>query len=90
MSFFFFLNGSFLKALLNLLQYCFCFIFWFFGCETCGILALQLGIEPAPPALAGEVLTAREILSHELFIHPSPLQLVSCLPHSLLQVTSLF
>ena len=32
-------------------------MFWFFGCEPCGILAPQPGIEPAPPALEGEVLT---------------------------------
>ena len=32
--------------------------FWFFGCEACGILAPWPGIEPAPPALEGEVLTA--------------------------------
>ena len=47
----------FLKSLLNLLQYCFCFMFWFFGPEAYGILAPQPGIEPAPPALEGEVLT---------------------------------
>ena len=28
-----------LKSLLNLLQYCFCFMFWFFDCEACEILA---------------------------------------------------
>ena len=28
-----------------------------FGQEACGILALQPGIEPAPPALEGVVLT---------------------------------
>ena len=31
--------------------------FWAFGCEACGILALQPGIKPAPPALRGGVLT---------------------------------
>ena len=31
--------GLFLKSLLNLLQYCFCFMFWFFGCEACGIFS---------------------------------------------------
>ena len=46
-----------LKVLLNLLQYCFCFLFWFFVREACGILAAPPGIKPAPPALAGEVLT---------------------------------
>ena len=47
----------FLKPLLNLLQYCFCFMFWCFGREACGLLAPQPGIEPAPPELEGEVLT---------------------------------
>ena len=32
-------------------------MFWFFGQEACGILAPQPGIEPAPPALEGIVLT---------------------------------
>ena len=45
------------KSLLNLLQYCFCFMFWFFGREACGILAPRPGIKPTPPALEGEVLT---------------------------------
>ena len=53
----FFWCGPFLKSLLNLLQYCFCFKFWFFGYEACGILAPPSGIEPAPPAQEGEVLT---------------------------------
>ena len=41
----------FLKSLLNLLQYCFCFRLWFFCCEA---LAPDLG---SKPALEGEVLT---------------------------------
>ena len=32
-------------------------MFWFFGRKACGILAPRPGIEPAPPALEGEVLT---------------------------------
>ena len=32
-------------------------MFWFFGQEACGILYLPPGIEPAPPALEGEVPT---------------------------------
>ena len=44
-------------SLLNLLQYCCCFMFWPFGHEACGILAPQLGIKPASPAVEGEVLT---------------------------------
>ena len=31
-------------------------MFWFFGLKSCGNLAPQPGIEPAPPALEGEVL----------------------------------
>ena len=47
----------FLKSLLNLLRYCFYFLFLGFGH---GSLAPWLGIEiePAPPALEGEILTA--------------------------------
>ena len=33
------------------------FLFFFFGCQACGILALWPGNELAPPALRGEVLT---------------------------------
>ena len=32
-------------------------MFWSFGPEACGILAPGPGIEPAPTALEGEVLT---------------------------------
>ena len=32
-------------------------MFCFFGREACGILAPPPGIEPAPPALEGKVLT---------------------------------
>ena len=38
-------------------QYCFYFMFWFFGHEACGILAPRLGIEPTLPALEGEIST---------------------------------
>ena len=44
----FFLCGPFSKSLLNLLQYCFCFMLWFFGRNACGILASQPEIEPTP------------------------------------------
>ena len=54
----------FLKFLLNLLQYYFCFMFCFFfvclfvfGHDACGILTPQPGIKPTPPALEGKVLT---------------------------------
>ena len=55
----FFLYRTFSKFLLNLLQYCFCFMFWgvFFGHKACGILDPQPGMEPPSPALEGEVLT---------------------------------
>ena len=54
----FFFNGPFLKSLLSLLQYCFCFLcsVFFFGWEACRILAPPTGIEPAPAALEGKVL----------------------------------
>ena len=57
----FFLKFSFLgvvhsKSLLNVSQYCFCFMFWFFGHKACGISAPRSGMEPSPPALEGEVL----------------------------------
>ena len=50
---------TFLKSLLNLLQYCFCLIFGVgrFGPEACGLLAPWPGIELTPLALEGEVLT---------------------------------
>ena len=49
--FFKFLCGS----LLNLLQCCFCFMF-FLGQDACRILASQPGFEPATLALEGKVL----------------------------------
>ena len=67
---FFFLCSIF-EVLLNLLQYCFCFVlvwfglvwFWFvcllvFGYDTCGFLAPRPGTEPTPPTLQGKVLTS--------------------------------
>ena len=42
----FFKRGPFENSVLNLLQYCFCFMFWCFGHEACGNLAPQLGTEP--------------------------------------------
>ena len=56
-NFFFFLMWTILKAFIeNLLQYCFCLMFWFFGHEVCPILAPQPGIDPALPALDSEIL----------------------------------
>ena len=56
---FFFNVNRIWKRLLNLLQYCFCFMFLFSGHEACGILAPQSRIKPPPPALEGKVLTSR-------------------------------
>ena len=53
---FFWCGPFFFKSLLNFLQYCFCFMFWFFGGEACGILASQPRIKPILPALEDEVL----------------------------------
>ena len=50
-------------SLLNLLQYCFCLCFGFFGLEACGTLSPQAGMEPAALALEGQSpnhWTARE------------------------------
>jgi len=55
--FFKFSSLSCLKSLWNLLQYCFCFMFCFFGCEACGILVSPPGMEPTPPELKGKVLS---------------------------------
>ena len=53
----FFWWRPFLKSLLNLLQYCFCFIYIFFGHKTCEILTPQPRVEDAPPILKGKILT---------------------------------
>ena len=55
----FFLMWTILKPLLNLLQYCFYFMFWFIGQKASGILAFWPGIEPTPHALEAEVLSTR-------------------------------
>ena len=47
----------FLKYLLNLFQYCFRFMLWFFGQKACGILAPWPGIKSAPLALESKVST---------------------------------
>ena len=54
----FFGCGPFLKSLLNLLQYCFCCMFLYFGSKACGILAPRPGSEPAPLALESKALTS--------------------------------
>ena len=46
-------------------------MFWVFGCEAHGILSPRTGIEPAPPALEGKILTTGLPLKSTLllFIH---------------------
>ena len=59
-SFFFFLNvGQFWKFLLNLLQYCFCFLVCccFFNPNACGMLSPRPATKLAAPALESELLT---------------------------------
>ena len=49
-------------------------MFWFFGHEACGILAPRTGIELAPPALEGEILTTGPPgKSQRLFFCSTPL-----------------
>lgn len=48
----------FLKSLLNFFTILLLFCVWLSGQEACGILAPQLGTEPASSALGGEVLTS--------------------------------
>ena len=51
-------------------------LFCLFGCRLRGILALQHGIEPAPPALEGEVLPTgppEKFPSGRHFNPPAPL-----------------
>ena len=54
----------FLKSLLNLLQHCFCFMFWFFGPEACGILVSLSRDQTYNPFIGRRSLnhwTAREV-----------------------------
>ena len=60
-----------LKVLIEFVQYCFCFTFWFFGCKACGILASWLGIEPHTPCIGRWNLshwTSREVPSWSLLV----------------------
>ena len=71
--------NSLYKSLLNLLQDCFCLTFWFFGHETCGILAHQPGTKHALPTLEGE-----RSLNHQGTIREVPSHLTSSLISSVL------
>ena len=56
---FFFWCGPFKKYLFNVLQCCFCFMFWVFGHEACEIFSSLTRDRTHTPALEGEVLTTR-------------------------------
>ena len=43
-------------------------MFWFFGCEACGILAPRPEIEPAPSTLEGKVLTTEPPGKSQIFL----------------------
>ena len=55
--FFFFNMDHFLKSLLSALQFCFCFMLWFFDCESYGVFAFPPRGGTSSPALEAEVLT---------------------------------
>ena len=60
LGFFFFGGGvmwTILKVFIKFVTKYFCFMFWYFGPEACGVLAPQPGIEPGLLALEGKVLT---------------------------------
>ena len=61
------------KVSVQFVTICFCFMFWLFGHEACGILAPQPGLEPTPLALKGKVSTSG---------WPSKSQCVCILNHS--------
>ena len=52
-----FLMWATFKSLLNLLQNCLSFMFWFFGPKAHGILTPRPWIEPTVPTLESKVLT---------------------------------
>ena len=64
----------FKKSLLNVLLYCFCFTFWFFGHKAGRILAPRIppppDIKPTPPASEGSLnyWTAREAPDSKLLV----------------------
>ena len=57
--FFFFWIGTISKVFIEfVIILLLLFMFWFFGCEACGILASPLGNEPEPLELESEILTS--------------------------------
>ena len=82
-----FLFFHFLQSLLNVLQYCFFFMFWFWACE---ILAPQPRIKPPALCTGRQSLnhwTAREVPTQKYFLNFIGLGLrcrpKTCLPHAL-------
>ena len=53
----FFLDVDILKVIIEFVNNIVCFVFRFFGCKSCEILAPSSGIKPAPPVMGGEALT---------------------------------
>ena len=49
--------GTIFKVFIEFVQYCSCFMVWFFGCKACGILDPWPGIDPTSSSLEGEILT---------------------------------
>ena len=68
---------SLFKTLLNFLQYCFRFMFCFFGHMACGILASRQWIEPASLALEDKVLSIGASRKSPLFLVYRKKKLVS-------------
>ena len=94
----FFWHGPFLKSLLNLFQYCFCFTFWCFGWKAGGVLAHWPAVEPAHPALEGVLTTALPrtslpwFLNHTFwcFSFPKPAKKWPCSRNSVLYITGIW
>ena len=78
--------GPFLKSLLNLLQYCFLFMFWFFGRRACGNLSTPRRDQTLTLCNGRQShnhCTAREIPINFSFIHKAQIPL-----HYLYQISS--
>ena len=68
---FFFWCGPFLKSLLNLLQYCFCFMFWFFDHEAGRIFSSLTRDQTCTPCIGRQTLnhwTTREVPIYYIFL----------------------
>ena len=55
--FFFFDVEHFRSLYRTFYKYCFCFMFWLFGHEACGVIGPWPRIESTPPTLESEILT---------------------------------